>query len=78
MDPKPFYVTAFTGAAITAKSLQQRQVTESPCGREQGAALQSMLMLLLKHNPAEGLFSTAEFSGGLAECAGSEGTNAIV
>lgn len=37
-----------------------------------------MLMLLLKHNPAEGLFSAAEFSGGLAECAGSEGTNAIV
>lgn len=35
-------------------------------------------MLLLKHNPAESLFSTAEFSGGLAECAGSEGTNAIV
>lgn len=43
-----------------------------------GAALHSMLMLLLRHNPAEGLFSTAEFSGGLAECAGSEGTNAIV
>lgn len=76
MDPKLFHVAAFTGAAATAKALQQCQVTESPCGREQGAALQSML--LLKHNPAEGLFSTAEFSGGLAECAGSEGTNAIM
>lgn len=35
-------------------------------------------MPLVKHNPPEGLLSTAEFSGGLAECAGSEGTNAIV
>lgn len=50
----------------------------SLCGREQGTALHSVLMLLVKHNPAEGLFSTAEFRGGLAECAGSEGTNAIV
>lgn len=58
---------------------QQRLCSNvSLCGREQGAALHSMLMLLLKHNPAEGLFSPAEFSGGLAECAGSEGTNAIV
>lgn len=37
MDPKLLRVAAFTGAAITAKALQQCQVTESPRGREQGA-----------------------------------------
>lgn len=78
MNPKLFLVAAFTGAAITLQRLCSNVRLQSPCGREQGAALHSVLMLLLKHNPAEGLFSTAEFSGGLAECAGSEGTNAIV
>lgn len=78
MNPKLFLVAAFTGAAIMLQRLCSNVRLQNPCGREQGDALHSVLMLLLKHNPAEGLFSTAEFSGGLAECAGSEGTNAIV